>query len=421
VGRPAHAASPDSTVGPTVVGEVVLDAYRLAALVAPKSCHLDVSLLAAIGQVESGNLAGRRLDAEHRPVEPVLGPVLDGSGGVAAIPDTDGGQWDDHTTWDRAVGPMQFIPSTWRLAGVDLDADGERHPQDIEDAAGAAMVYLCVGGTDLSTDQGLRRAIFAYNHSSAYVRLVLAWKAAFDTQGLELDLAAPPPLQLSAVQYKRVERSVDVSTARTVKARASRGPRADQAADAGAGSEGGPNAEDPSGHKPRPTSGSVPSGPTAALPAPAAAPAPAPSGPPRSGPADPTPAPAAPDDQAKTPAPDSPDAQDPPTKEPAKEPAKDPTPDPTPEPAPGPSPEPGPSAPAEPECPPSEPAGSPSPSAGPAVGDAPTANPGTSGETPTPEPSPSVDPCAPAPSESPQPSQPPASPAPDAASKEPTP
>ena len=102
--------------GPTPVGDVVLTAYQVAASVAPQSCNLEVSLLAAIGQVESGNLAGRRLDSDHRPVPPVLGPVLNGSGGFAAIADTDGGEWDGDRVWDRAVGPLQFIPSSWQLA-----------------------------------------------------------------------------------------------------------------------------------------------------------------------------------------------------------------------------------------------------------------------------------------------------------------
>jgi len=428
VGRPAHAASPHSTVGPTVVGDVVLDAYHLAALVAPKSCNLDVSLLAAIGQVESGNLAGYRLDADHRPVSPVLGPVLDGSGGVAAIPDTDGGQWDNHTRWDRAVGPMQFIPSSWRLAGVDLDADGERHPQDIEDAAGAAMVYLCVGGTDLSTGEGLRRAIFAYNHSSSYVRLVLAWKAAFDAQGLELDLAEPPPLQLSAVQYKRVARAVDVSTARTVKARASHGPRGDEGGDVTA--DGRPSTEDPEGQTPRPSSGTRPTGQnkpstapapgpgTSSGPAAGTAPAsvPSQSGPAESRPADPTPAPGAPKEQA-----DAPAAQDPPAKDPTPGPAGDPTPgpagDPTPGPAGDPTPDPGPSAPAEPECPT---AGG-TPSAGPEATASPAAGEGTTAETPGADPSPSTDPCGATPAETPPPSDPSPAPATEAASTEPSP
>ena len=64
--------------------------------------------------------------------------------------DTDAGQYDNDTRFDRAVGPMQFIPSTWSVVGVDGDSDGTRNPQDIDDAALATAVYLCSGDDDLS-------------------------------------------------------------------------------------------------------------------------------------------------------------------------------------------------------------------------------------------------------------------------------
>jgi hypothetical protein len=96
-------------VGTAQVPGVLLQAYRTAAGQVPASCHLPVSLLAAIGQVESGSLANLPLDARHRTS--VLGPVLDGNH-VAAVRDTDQGRYDGNRTWDRAVGPMQFIPST---------------------------------------------------------------------------------------------------------------------------------------------------------------------------------------------------------------------------------------------------------------------------------------------------------------------
>ena len=105
-------------------------------------------------------------------------------GQVRAVADTDGGQWDGNKRWDRALGPFQFIPSSWRVAGVDMDADGVRDPQNIFDAAGAAMVYLCAGGRDLATPAGLRQGVLAYNHSTSYLRLVLAWKAVLDNVDL---------------------------------------------------------------------------------------------------------------------------------------------------------------------------------------------------------------------------------------------
>jgi hypothetical protein len=174
----------------------VLAAYTLAVATAPPSCRISVSLLAAIGQVESGNLAGHQLDAGHRAVPAVLGPVLDGQR-FAAIADTDGGQWDGNRRWDRALGPMQLIPSSWRVVGVDMDRDGLRDPQDIYDAAGAAMVYLCAGGRDLATPAGVQAAVLAYNHSAAYLSQVLAWKAVYDATDLT-GVGSPSPSMFHA-------------------------------------------------------------------------------------------------------------------------------------------------------------------------------------------------------------------------------
>ncbi|NUS51519.1 MAG: lytic transglycosylase domain-containing protein, partial [Nocardioidaceae bacterium] len=148
----------------------------------PTSCHLPVSLLAAIGQVESGSLVGHPVDAQHRTS--VLGPVLDGNG-FAAIRDTDHGRWDGDPTWDRAVGPMQFIPSTWERFGVDGDGDGEANPQDLEDATAATAAYLCYGGRDLSQAPDLRSAVLSYNHSQAYLELVLTYQARYAALGLD--------------------------------------------------------------------------------------------------------------------------------------------------------------------------------------------------------------------------------------------
>ena len=187
--RPVHPAS---------LSAAVLAAYERAVAIAPPECHLSVSLLAAIGQVESGNLAGHRLDAHNRVVPAILGPVLDGRR-FQAVADTDAGRWDGNPTWDRALGPLQFIPSTWRVVAVDFDGDGVRDPQDLYDAAGAAMVYLCAGGRNLATDDGLRAAIWSYNHSDRYVDLVLAWKQAYDNGDLSAGGPAAPYAAWSAI------------------------------------------------------------------------------------------------------------------------------------------------------------------------------------------------------------------------------
>ncbi|MGW0843192.1 lytic transglycosylase domain-containing protein [Streptomyces sp. NPDC002787] len=159
----------------------VFAAYRRAesalAGTAP-GCRLEWQLLAAIGQVESGQARGGRVTSDGTAVTPILGPRLNG-GAFAVIRDTDGGRYDGDTTYDRAVGPMQFIPSTWTRWGADGNGDGRADPNNVFDAALAAGRYLCAGGRDLSDPADLDRAILGYNHSVAYLRTVRAWYAYF--------------------------------------------------------------------------------------------------------------------------------------------------------------------------------------------------------------------------------------------------
>jgi murein DD-endopeptidase MepM/ murein hydrolase activator NlpD len=68
-----------------------------------------------------------------------------------------------------AVGWMQFLPSTWRLYGVDGNRDGRKDPYNPVDAIFAAARYLKAAGAE----QDLRRAVFAYNHANWYVDDVL--------------------------------------------------------------------------------------------------------------------------------------------------------------------------------------------------------------------------------------------------------
>ena len=100
-----------------------------------------------------------------------MGISLDGSGSVAPVADTDNGRLDADPTLDKAVGPLQFLPSTWATWAADGDGDGIRDPQDIDDAALGAGRYLCVAG-DLATADGWTRAILSYNHSIDYLDAV---------------------------------------------------------------------------------------------------------------------------------------------------------------------------------------------------------------------------------------------------------
>ncbi|MFI6149850.1 lytic transglycosylase domain-containing protein [Streptomyces sp. NPDC051109] len=155
----------------------VLAAYRLAEQKVGRTdpgCGLRWQLLAAIGKVESGQARGGRLDTAGTTLRPILGPVLDGNG-FANIRDTDGGAYDGDAAYDRAVGPMQFIPSTWAVWGQDADGDGRRNPNNVYDAALAAGRYLCAGTRDLRVPADLDRAVLSYNQSAEYLRTVKSW------------------------------------------------------------------------------------------------------------------------------------------------------------------------------------------------------------------------------------------------------
>ncbi len=155
-----------------------LSAYQRAARIidaADKSCNIPWELIAAIGRVESdhGRYGGNTLTKDGVSKPGIYGIPLNGKNGTQAVSDTDGGQLDKDRVYDRAVGPMQFIPSTWQVVKVDADGDGQRNPQDIDDAALATAVYLCSGKDNLGNRAGQEAAVYRYNHSQDYVNLVL--------------------------------------------------------------------------------------------------------------------------------------------------------------------------------------------------------------------------------------------------------
>lgn len=141
----------------TGIPERALRSYAGAALAAQRDdpqCHLGWTTLAGLGDVESGHgtHGGSALGEDGTARPAIFGPRL-----------------DDGT---RAMGPLQFIPSTWGRWGADGDGDGSADPQNLDDAALAAAHYLCSYG-DLSSGAGWRRAVFAYNHLDSYVAAVL--------------------------------------------------------------------------------------------------------------------------------------------------------------------------------------------------------------------------------------------------------
>jgi hypothetical protein len=168
-------------MAPSVVAGIpdrVLDAYVRAAqlsAVEEPACRIRWWDLAAIGRTESTNASGRAIGIDGKISPPIIGPALNGAG-FALIRDTDHGLWDGDTTYDHAVGPMQFIPSSWRSLGVDASGDGIADPQNIYDAAFSAARYLCAaaGPLPLDTEAGFLHAAYSYNHSTAYT--LTAWQ-----------------------------------------------------------------------------------------------------------------------------------------------------------------------------------------------------------------------------------------------------
>ncbi|GGS85879.1 MULTISPECIES: lytic transglycosylase domain-containing protein [Streptomyces] len=178
--------------GASGIPATALDAYKraeTAVAAALPNCKLPWQLLAGIGRVESVHASGYGLKADGYTEKPIRGPQLNGQG-FAEIKDTDKGEWDGDTAYDRAVGPMQFIPSTWATWGADGSGDSKRDPNNIYDAALGAGLYLCAGDRNLSDQAQLDRAILSYNNSREYVNTVLGYMRQYQSGATEV--ANPP-------------------------------------------------------------------------------------------------------------------------------------------------------------------------------------------------------------------------------------
>ncbi|WP_180935389.1 hypothetical protein [Nocardioides ungokensis] len=115
-GNSHRAVSTASTSG---IPSAALAAYQRAETVinaADKTCSLPWQLVAAIGRVESdhGRTNGNHLDAKGIARPGIFGIPLDGTHNTRLVRDTDAGQYDADAKYDRAVGPMQFIPRPGR-------------------------------------------------------------------------------------------------------------------------------------------------------------------------------------------------------------------------------------------------------------------------------------------------------------------
>ncbi|WP_285729766.1 hypothetical protein [Nocardiopsis sp. ATB16-24] len=190
------------------IDQTLLRAYFMAEQrteeISPGCKGMTWTLVAAVGYIETKHATYSSSDrgnvdrtiAENGDVSPpIVGIALNGRNRTQAIPDTDGGELDGDEEWDRAVGPMQFIPGSWRSYGQDGNDDGKKNPQNVFDATAAAVGHLCrSGGNDLTTEAGLKRAIMGYNNSLEYYEDVLERKKHYDSLAIP-HLAVDPNAQ----------------------------------------------------------------------------------------------------------------------------------------------------------------------------------------------------------------------------------
>lgn len=180
----------NKVAGATRISPRVLAAYGRAEMwmrVQKPTCQLSWGTLAGIGRVESahGKFDDTVIGADGMASKPIVGPLLDGSPGVQAVADTDGGKLDGETKWDRAVGPMQFLPATWKRWAERASGDGGKpDPQNIDDSAFTAARYLCSAGDDLSTPVGWWKAVLTYNQSLQYGQDVFSGSDAYAAASL---------------------------------------------------------------------------------------------------------------------------------------------------------------------------------------------------------------------------------------------
>ncbi len=164
---------------------VALDAYyRAATTISDEhpACGVRWWAIAGISRVEGrhGTYGGTTLQPNGDTTRRIIGIQLNGANETAEVGDSDGGTLDGDSAYDRAVGPMQFIPQTWSRFEADGNDDGTSSPFNLYDASLAAAKYLCTASSGLDADPGLRSAYFSYNHSLAYVDAVLGYARLYE-------------------------------------------------------------------------------------------------------------------------------------------------------------------------------------------------------------------------------------------------
>ncbi|MCW2511246.1 MAG: hypothetical protein JWR11_288 [Mycobacterium sp.] len=190
---PVVVSSPGSLRIPGVALSAYRNAERMMASAYP-GCGVSWNLLAGIGRIESGHAGGGATDPQGTSIGGIFGPALDGTlaGNEVIVQSVQAGR----VTYARAMGPMQFLPSTWARYASDGNGDGKADIQNVYDASLAAARYLCSGNLNLRDRSQVLSAILRYNNSMAYAQNVLGWAAAYATGVAPVDLppigAAPP-------------------------------------------------------------------------------------------------------------------------------------------------------------------------------------------------------------------------------------
>jgi hypothetical protein len=205
------------------IPQSALAAYQRTAGVlaeADRKCHVEWTVLAGIGRVLSnhGERKGHTIDDEGVVSPAIVGKALRDRKG-RKVEDTDAGQLDGDRRFDHPVGPMLLDPTTWSSVGVDGDNDGDRDPQDMDDAALSIAVLLCSGREDLRDPADLRSALERVNSDPSFVAAVVAIDAAYreDLKGEDPVVIEPDPSTVEDVESSRPAKTETPGDTRTPK------------------------------------------------------------------------------------------------------------------------------------------------------------------------------------------------------------
>ncbi len=170
---PASSAVTVSNPSEEAIEDIPPLLMRLFIQEAQQCAGLPWTVIAGISKVESdhGRFGGSSLGPDGVVRPSIIGIPLNGTNGTARIVDSDDGMWDGDPVWDRAVGPFQFIPGSWRIFGGDGDNDGVADPNNVFDAVPGVRRHLCPDGQIVD----IEAAVFGYNRSRSYVEAVLDW------------------------------------------------------------------------------------------------------------------------------------------------------------------------------------------------------------------------------------------------------